>query len=379
MSLMTMLVIMAIIGTNVVLLRRINAPTDTALSGGSGLSGGGGGGGGGGDAIGALGALKINAVGALVQQVQSEITTMNTMLNRADSMPAGMASVDAAASQSAQVSHLRGALGVLQAELTNQGGALSDKLHGGETVVSNIQRRLQVLEGQLQQTLAQQPAGSAVPAAPLAAPVQPPPPPPPPPPRSFSHSDPVAVGGSSGARAPLFGAEASGEVAQLGMDTAVLMICYNRPDYLERSLKAIRRYHPGTGHVPIVISQDGDVADVNVVIEGFKKLMEADGVRVIHLRHKQGRDGSDGYFKLAQHYGWALEETFNHLGNHGVVETTRVQVGHASVEQPAATTRTITPNPHNSRQTHNPNEQLSAPQNATPHNTPPLRYRPTSA
>ena len=69
---------------------------------------------------------------------------------------------------------------------------------------------------------------------------------------------------------------------------------------------AIKKYHPGHGGVPVVISQDGDNAAVIRVVEGFKAAMKSfdSSVPVVHLRHKQG--GGDGYHKLAQHYGWAL-------------------------------------------------------------------------
>ena len=43
----------------------------------------------------------------------------------------------------------------------------------------------------------------------------------------------------------------------LGFATVLLIICSNRPEYLQRSLSYVVKYHPGDS-IPIVISQDGN-------------------------------------------------------------------------------------------------------------------------
>lgn len=35
--------------------------------------------------------------------------------------------------------------------------------------------------------------------------------------------------------------------------------------------------------------------------------------QVVHVQHPQGRNGGDGYHKLAAHYGWALTQVFEVL------------------------------------------------------------------
>jgi hypothetical protein len=102
-------------------------------------------------------------------------------------------------------------------------------------------------------------------------------------------------------------------IPPLGADTPLLMICFQRADYLERSLGAILANHPGNGGVPIVVSQDGSNADVIRVVQNFKAKMNKfdPSVAVVHMQHQQG--GGDGYHKLAQHYGWALNQVFTKL------------------------------------------------------------------
>eukprot|EP01041_Mallomonas_annulata_P010838 gene10838-22620_t len=70
--------------------------------------------------------------------------------------------------------------------------------------------------------------------------------------------------------------------SNLGMDTVLLIICANRPDYLKRTLDAIVKYHPRNS-VPILISEDGN----------------------------NPRVSENGYFKLARHFKWALDHVFD--------------------------------------------------------------------
>jgi alpha-1,3-mannosyl-glycoprotein beta-1,2-N-acetylglucosaminyltransferase len=103
------------------------------------------------------------------------------------------------------------------------------------------------------------------------------------------------------------------------------MICFQRAEYLERSLKALKRAHPASiavaaGEVAagvatgpsVVISQDGNHGGVSKVISEFKATMarELPAVSVVHLKHPQGR-GETGYHLLAQHYKFALGSAFD--------------------------------------------------------------------
>eukprot|EP00639_Heterosigma_akashiwo_P032827 CAMPEP_0194744222 /NCGR_PEP_ID=MMETSP0296-20130528/100739_1 /TAXON_ID=39354 /ORGANISM="Heterosigma akashiwo, Strain CCMP2393" /LENGTH=381 /DNA_ID=CAMNT_0039656335 /DNA_START=1392 /DNA_END=2538 /DNA_ORIENTATION=+ len=84
-------------------------------------------------------------------------------------------------------------------------------------------------------------------------------------------------------------------------------------DYLERTLGAVLRYHPGEDTVPIIISQDGNDAKVVGVVDAFRAQFAAKHPRVrFHHIHRpqegnlRGGGRQDGYQKLAQHFGWAF-------------------------------------------------------------------------
>ena len=51
--------------------------------------------------------------------------------------------------------------------------------------------------------------------------------------------------------------------------TALLIICSNRPVYLEQTLSYILKYHPRVGY-PIIISEDGSNAKVKEVVDKFR-------------------------------------------------------------------------------------------------------------
>ena len=135
----------------------------------------------------------------------------------------------------------------------------------------------------------------------------PPSPPPPPPPPFFGA---FGDGNSS---------SSGGFFRPLGADTALLIICFQRADYLRRSLATVKKHHPGKGSVPVVISQDGNHPGVRSVAGDFRITMARDAptVAVAHLHHDQRSAlGGTGYHKLAQHYGWALGQVFHRLNEH---------------------------------------------------------------
>jgi hypothetical protein len=73
----------------------------------------------------------------------------------------------------------------------------------------------------------------------------------------------------------------------LGPDTALLVICANRPQYLQRSLGAIQKHYPRhstAAAAPVVrVSQDGDSSAVKQVISSFTASMQSTA-DVQHLR-----------------------------------------------------------------------------------------------
>eukprot|EP01039_Chlorochromonas_danica_P005570 gene5570-6133_t len=100
--------------------------------------------------------------------------------------------------------------------------------------------------------------------------------------------------------------------ASLGMNTILLVIASNRPDYLKKALDYILRYHPRTA-VPIIISQDGNHPTVNNVIDQFSRQFtqqSSSSLSVKHVHHQGHGRYENGYFALADHFKWALSQVF---------------------------------------------------------------------
>jgi alpha-1,3-mannosyl-glycoprotein beta-1,2-N-acetylglucosaminyltransferase len=76
------------------------------------------------------------------------------------------------------------------------------------------------------------------------------------------------------------------------------------------------QFHPRAS-VPIVISQDGDNGEVNRVIEEaekqFKALSTGSSITLEHVHHRADRNirYENGYFKLADHFKFALNYVFH--------------------------------------------------------------------
>ncbi len=102
--------------------------------------------------------------------------------------------------------------------------------------------------------------------------------------------------------------------------TTLLIICYNRPEYLKRTLKSVAAALPEHGGPHVLISQDGDISSVTSVAEQGSLLLNSSPERrgsqisFEHIHHSQTRKPGDdptGYGALARHFGWALTKAFS--------------------------------------------------------------------
>ena len=68
-----------------------------------------------------------------------------------------------------------------------------------------------------------------------------------------------------------------------------LSVVHNRKDYLERTLNAILKFHPGESSLPVLISQDGNDSGVIGVVNSFKEKFENRFPNVVftNVQHKQ--------------------------------------------------------------------------------------------
>eukprot|EP00940_MAST-03C_sp_MAST-3C-sp2_P003385 g3385.t1 len=106
---------------------------------------------------------------------------------------------------------------------------------------------------------------------------------------------------------------------------AVLVICYNRPEYLSRTLSSLLANVPkGKGEMtrlPIFVSQDGSDMKVAEVVKKYRSEAIARGLSFEHLKHRQTSErGDTGYHKLARHFKWAFATLFdNHPDLSGAI------------------------------------------------------------
>jgi len=92
---------------------------------------------------------------------------------------------------------------------------------------------------------------------------------------------------------------------------AVVVIAYNRPSYLERTLANVFSHHPGGDAFPVFVSQDGSN-------EAVTRVVQSHGARsLVHPRRTLQLQGAPaflrktpGYAYLSVHYGWALRTLF---------------------------------------------------------------------
>ncbi|KAL6054535.1 UDP-N-acetylglucosamine catabolic process [Balamuthia mandrillaris] len=113
---------------------------------------------------------------------------------------------------------------------------------------------------------------------------------------------------------------------QDGVDTypvpsiAVLVLCYNRPAYLNRTLSAVFRYLPNNPKLDVIVSQDLNETDVTNVIHSFpvsqhfQKLDRKEpDIPPCPEDSPTPCEGTGTYY-VAEHYRFALNKVFNELG-----------------------------------------------------------------
>jgi len=99
----------------------------------------------------------------------------------------------------------------------------------------------------------------------------------------------------------------------------VLLFSCNRVT-VNRALDLLLAYRPDKELYPIIVTQDCGHAETRQVIEGY-------GDQIIYIRQPDLSEPAvppkekkfKGYFKIARHYGWALNHTFMELGYDQVV------------------------------------------------------------
>lgn len=91
---------------------------------------------------------------------------------------------------------------------------------------------------------------------------------------------------------------------------AVVVIACNRPT-VSRCLDMLIKYRPSVEKFPIVVSQDCNHEATTNVIKSYQNqvhLIQQPDQRDIPVPPKEKK--FKGYFKIARHYGWALNQTF---------------------------------------------------------------------
>lgn len=99
----------------------------------------------------------------------------------------------------------------------------------------------------------------------------------------------------------------------LGFDTVLLVMASDRPNYLQKTLDAVAKYHPRSA-VPIIVSEDGFHDQVGNVVSAARTSLDlAPPLTVKHLHWPNGesQEYENGYFRLADHFKWALSEVFS--------------------------------------------------------------------
>merc|ERR1712038_1358878 len=93
---------------------------------------------------------------------------------------------------------------------------------------------------------------------------------------------------------------------------AVLMFACNRVT-VKKALDSLLAYRKDKARFPIIVSQDCGHADTAQVIQSYgdqiQYIQQPDQSSIPNIPKKERKFA--GYFKIARHYGWALNHTFN--------------------------------------------------------------------
>ena len=120
-------------------------------------------------------------------------------------------------------------------------------------------------------------------------------------------------GAHSAAHEPRLGGHA---LPLLPSAIAVVVIAYNRPEYLDKALTSIFRTHPGGSAFPVYVSQDGPNNAVTAVAKRHGAQSLVHPRKPLELPRGSYIAKMQGYAYLSVHYGWALRTLFG-LGSGG--------------------------------------------------------------
>ena len=122
---------------------------------------------------------------------------------------------------------------------------------------------------------------------------------------------------SAAASSSLSAGESALGAGSLGRDTVLLIMASNRPEYLKRCLEKVVHYHPGLGHVPIVVSEDGTNKPVRAVVNDARSKLQLRDPNslLLHVHHQGHGRYINGYYALADHFQWALSSVFKSDGD----------------------------------------------------------------
>eukprot|EP00948_MAST-09A_sp_MAST-9A-sp1_P004102 g4102.t1 len=107
---------------------------------------------------------------------------------------------------------------------------------------------------------------------------------------------------------------------------AVVLICYNRDNYLKRALASLYSQLENLPYkrqetIDIFISQDGRHNGVTAVINDFRQDVKSKIGTHLHTNHflHDQSGGPTGYHKLADHFHYALDRVFNEFAHEHVI------------------------------------------------------------
>ena len=105
--------------------------------------------------------------------------------------------------------------------------------------------------------------------------------------------------------------------------TALVIVAYNRPDYLRRTMTSLINTLASPLNdvmVDIFLSQDGYLTVLDPVVADMKREIKRrlPSFTFTHLHHDQINEGS-GYHKLSRHFGWFFGQMFDVYGYEQVI------------------------------------------------------------